>query len=143
MGTSFDTIEDLALIVISDYKLDKLFLKSAEDFKTYCDGFLITAINNFVDCKQDLTYDLSNRTFNNTLTSLEMSILADFWGLAWFTRETQNSTQISLKLSTTGGFETHSESQNLKEKASWADRLREKIEQKITQYQLLDYDFNV
>ena len=71
-------------------------------------------------------------------TALEISILADFWAIAWLTKEVQDATQINLKLSTSGGFETHSEAQNLKEKSSWLDRLRERVYQKITDYQLLD-----
>jgi hypothetical protein len=140
MATSFDVVEDLGLTVIADYKIEKLFTQQGQQqFKAYCDIFLMNAINNFIDCKQDLTYNLLNRTFDEDLTSLEISILADYWGIAWMTRNVQDATQISLKLSTTGGFETHSEAQNLKEKSSWLDRLRERVEQKITQYQLLDF----
>lgn len=138
MATSFDTIEDLALTVISDYKLVKLYNQSEEDFKAYCDGFLVNAVPNFTQCQQDLTYDLATRTFTSDFTVLEISILADFWAIAWLTKEVQDATQINLKLSTSGGFETHSEAQNLKEKSSWLDRLRERVYQKITDYQLLD-----
>lgn len=140
MATSFDVVEDLGLTVVADYKIEKLFTQQGESqFQAYCDVFLMNAINNFIDCKQELTYDLSTRNFTADLTSLEISILADYWGIAWMTRNVQDATQISLKLSTTGGFETHSEAQNLKEKSSWLDRLRERVEQKITQYQLLDF----
>lgn len=138
MATSFDTIEDLALTVISDYKLVKLYNQSEEDFKTYCDGFLVNAVPNFTQCQQDLSYDLTTRTFTSDFTALEISILADFWAISWLTKEVQDATQINLKLSTSGGFETHSEAQNLKEKSSWLDRLRERVYQKITDYQLLD-----
>ena len=140
MATNFDVVEDLGLTVVADYKIEKLFVQRGEEqFKEYCDIFLINAINNFIDCQQDLTYDLSTRSFNEDLTNLEISILADYWAIAWMTRNVQDATQISLKLSTSGGFETHSEAQNLKEKSSWLDRLRERVEQKITQYQLLDF----
>lgn len=139
-ATSFDTVEDLGLTTIADYKIEKLYKKNIVDFKAYCDVFLIEAINSFVDCEQDLTYNLSNRTFDAELTPLEISILADYWGIAWMTRNVQDATQISLKLNSTGGFETHSEAQNLKEKSSWLDRLRERVEQRITQYQLLNPD---
>ena len=138
MATKFDTIEDLALTIVSDYKIAKLFTTDVESFKGYCDGFLISAIPNFIQCNQDLTYDITNREFVNTLTNLEISILADLWCIAWLTKEIQDATQINLKLTTSGGFETHSEAQNLKEKASWLDRLRERVYQKIVDYQLLD-----
>lgn len=138
MGTEFDTIEDLALTIVSDYKINKLFLKDETAFKIYCDGFLISAIPNFTQCNKDLSYDLTTRSFNEELNFLEISILADFWAISWISKEIQDATQINLKLSTSGGFETHSEAQNLKEKSSWADRLRERVYQKITDYQLSD-----
>lgn len=137
-GTSFDTVEDLALTVVNDYKLNQLFVASAEDFQTQCDGWLIGAIFNFIECENDLTYDLNTRTFNAELTQLEIKILADLWVIQWFDRQTQDATQINLKLSTSGGFVTHSESQNLKEKSSYIDKLREKVSQKIIDYQLLN-----
>lgn len=130
----------MGLTTVADYKIEKLYKTSVPEFKAYCDVFLMQAINNFIDCEQDLTYNLPNRTFIADLTPLEISILADYWGIAWMTRNVQDATQISLKLTSTGGFETHSEAQNLKEKSSWLDRLRERVEQKITQYQLLDSD---
>lgn len=130
----------MGLTTIADYKIEKLYKTSVPEFKAYCDVFLMQAINNFIDCEQDLTYNLPNRAFIADLTPLEISILADYWGIAWMTRNVQDATQISLKLTSTGGFETHSEAQNLKEKSSWLDRLRERVEQKITQYQLLDSD---
>ena len=131
-------MEDLALTVVNDYKLVKLYNKSLTDFKTQCDSWLIGAIPNFTDCRQDLSYDINTRTFIADLTNLEIKILADLWAIEWFTRHTQDATQIDLKLSTSGGFITHSESQNLKEKSTYLDKLREKVLQKITEYQLLD-----
>ena len=142
MGTSFDAIEELALTIVSDYKIAKLYTASVPDFQVYCDGFLISAIPNFTDCNQSLEYNLTTRTFNSDLTQLEISILADFWVMAWLLKETQDSTQIALKLSTTGGFETHSEAQNLKEKNAWLDKLRERVYQRITDYQLLNFEFS-
>lgn len=138
MATRFDTIEDLALTVVSDYKIAKLYNQDETAFKTYCDGFLISAIPNFTQCNQDLSYDTEEREFTADLTIMEISILADFWAIQWLTKEVQDVTQINLKLSTSGGFETHSEAQNLKEKSSWLDRLRERVYQKITDYQLQD-----
>lgn len=138
MGTTFDQIEDLALVIISDYKLDKLYTQNPNNFKSVCDSFLLQAIPHFTECRQSLSYNLTNRTFNNELSELEIAILADFWCLAWWDRKTQDAKQIELKLGTSGGFETHSESQNLKEKSNHADKVREKVYQRITDYQLQD-----
>lgn len=136
--TSFDIIEDLALVGVDDYKLLKLYNQSEEGFKNWCDSFLIKAIPNFYQCRQNLDYDLTNREFLSDLTNLEISILADLWVIEWMLREVQNSAQIQNKLQTSGGFKNHSSAQNLKEKSSYLDGMREKVRQKITEYQLQD-----
>lgn len=136
--TSFDVIEDLALVGVDDYKLLKLYNQSEEGFKNWCDSFLIKAIPNFYQCRQNLDYDLTNREFLSDLTNLEISILADLWVIEWMLREVQNSAQIQNKLQTSGGFKNHSSAQNLKEKSSYLDGMREKVRQKITEYQLQD-----
>lgn len=141
MGTSFDDIIDLALISIRDYKLDKLYNLSKDAFIKYCDGFLIQAIPNFTQCKQSLDYDINTREFLNDLTILEKNILADFWVIEWFKKETQDSIQLANKLQVSSAFTTHSPAQNLKEKSEYLDRLREKVYQKITDYWLSDLSF--
>lgn len=83
MATSFDIIEDTALMVVDDYKLTSLYNSSLKNFKGWCDGFLIKAIPNFYKCKQSLEYDAVNRQFVSDLDNLEISILADFWVIEW------------------------------------------------------------
>lgn len=136
--TSFDTIIDMGLMNIEDYKLHKLYNLGEDNFRTYCDGFLIRAVPNFFRCRQSLEYDATERVFNNELTPLEISILADFWAIEWMTKEVQNSAQFQLKLKVNNAFVFNSEAQNLKEKTSWLDRLRERVYQKITEYELTD-----
>ena len=138
--TPFDKVIDLALVTVDDYKLVKLYNQSEEAFKKWCDGFLISAVPNFFQCRQSLDYDAVNREFVSDLTATEISILADLWVIEWFDRETQNSAKINALLQTTGSFKTHAASQNLKEKGVYLDSLREKVYQKITDYQLQDLD---
>ena len=138
MATSFDEIIDLGIVTVDDYKLVKLWQQNEDGFKQFCDGFLIRAIPNFFRCNNNLSYNSIDRQFNDTLTSAEISILADLWAIEWFTRETQNSAQFQLKLKNSGSFNFHSEAQNLKEKSVYLDKLREKVSQKITDYQLED-----
>ena len=140
MPTSFDEIIDLALTLIDDYKLRKLYDISQTKFLSQCDSYLIAAIPNFTRCNQSLEYDASARQFLNTLTPLEISILADLWILEWFNKETQDSRKINALLQSSGSFKTHSAAQNLKEKSSYLDGLREKVEQKMTNYQLQNID---
>ena len=138
MPTSFDSVIDVALITVNDYKLGKLFNKSQEGFKTYCDGFLIAAIPLFKQCKQSLSYNLKERYFDSCLTDKEISILAGFWVLKWFEKETQDSAQIANKLQISSSFTQHSPAQSLKEKSSYVDKLREKTNQEINDYLLSD-----
>ena len=136
MPTPFDSVEDLALIAIRDYKIDKLYNHSIEQFQQYLDGFLLTAIPNFRNCRQSLDYDIEQRQFNADLSSMEQSILADLWVIEWFNKETNDATQFQNKLQVASAFTSHSASQNLKEKSTYLDKLREGVDLKITQYQL-------
>lgn len=81
--TSFDTVIDLALTTVADYKLQKLYSQDQDDFLTFCDGLLIRAVPNFYQCKQSLEYDAITREFSSELSALEVSILADFWVIEW------------------------------------------------------------
>ena len=134
MGTSFDEILDIALTTVDDYSLVKLYKKSPDEFQLFCDGLLIRAIPNFFQCQQKLDYDAETRTFNVDLSLIEKSILADLWSIEWMTRKVDNSAQFQAKLQSSGNFKNHSEAQNLKEKTSWLDRMRERVYQKINDY---------
>ena len=140
MPTSFDETIDLALTLIDDYKLRKLYNQSEAKFLMFCDSLLLAAIPNFFRCNQSLDYNTATRQFNNQLTSLEISILADLWILEWFKKETQDSRKINALLQSSGSFKSHSAAQNLKEKSTYLDGLREKAEQKMTNYQLQNID---
>lgn len=135
MATSFSEICDLALVVIDDYKLIHLASIDEDVFKTYLEGFLIVAISDFDGCKTDLSYNISNSTFINTLSMKEKSILSKFMVIKWFEKEVNDIKQINLGLQGRD-FKRNSEASNLKEKSEYIDRLREKVKQDITDYQL-------
>ena len=136
MATSFDVVEDLGLAQIDDYVLAKLFNTDFNRFQKTCDSFLVTAVPLFTKCRQSLKYNLDTREFVSDLTDEEIAILSDFWALQWFERKVNNSAQFQVKLQNSGSFKNHSEAQNLKEKTAWADRLRERVYQRITDYQV-------
>ena len=140
MPTSFDTIIDLALTLIDDYALINLYNQSQQKFFAVCDSYLIAAIPNFTRCKQSLSYDATLRQFDNELTDLEISILADYWILAWFEKQTQDSKKFNALLQSSGSFKSHSAAQNLKEKNTYLNGLREKVSQKVTDYQAQDIE---
>lgn len=137
--TSFDDVIDLALVEINDYRLNKLYEKGAEeDFNTYVDGILITAIPLFKNCKKILSYDIEERTFTLDLSSLEITILAKLWVLQWYRKDNQTYALYRQHLQNSGSFKNHSESQNLKENSTYADKLAEDIDRLMVAYQLED-----
>lgn len=140
MPTPFDTIIDLALTLIDDYALINLYNQNQQKFFTVCDSYLIAAVPNFTRCKQSLSYDTTLRQFDNELTDLEISILADYWILAWFEKQTQDSKKFNALLQSSGSFKSHSAAQNLKEKNTYLNGLREKVSQKVTDYQAQDIE---
>ena len=138
--TSFDQIETLALSIVEDYKLNKLFESSYDNFQTFCDGLLFNALPQFTECRQDLTCNVETREFNVDLTNLEIYILSRYWVIAWWERENNNAAQIALKLGIKNQYSYNSESQNFKEKQNVIDKLREEVDRATQEYLLLDLD---
>lgn len=135
--TSFDDIIDLALVEVNDYRLTKLYKnQSLTDFNTYVDGFLVSAVPLFTKCKKSLNYNLTDRVFLETLDSLEKSILAKLWVLQWYRKDNQTYALYRQHLQNSGSFKNHSESQNLKENSTYADKLNEEIDRLMIAYQL-------
>lgn len=139
MATPFDDIVDRFLIVVRDYRLDQLFKVDENAFQSYVDGFLIKSIPKFSECLTSLDYDATTRQFTETLSNKEIDILSDLTLITWFDSCINDVTQFNLHLSTRD-FKIHSESSNLKEKSERVDRIREKIKQDITDYELTNLD---
>lgn len=137
--TSFDDVIDLALVTVNDYRLSKLITQGVADFNTYVDGFLISAIPFFPECRQDLSYNLDERTFNSDLTMLEKSILANLWIIQWYSRDNQTYALYRQHLQAASSFKNHSESQNLKENSTYLDKLREELDRQKVAYQLQSF----
>lgn len=138
--TSFDQIETLALSIVEDYKLSKLFESNYDNFQKFCDGLLFNTLPQFTECRQDLTYNVETREFNVDLTNLEIYILSRYWVIAWWERENNNAAQIALKLGIKNQYSYNSESQNFKEKQNVIDKLREEVDRATQEYLLLDLD---
>ena len=138
--TSFDQIETLALSIVEDYKLSKLFENNYDNFQKFCDGLLFNALPQFTECRQDLNYNAETREFDVDLTNLEIYILSRYWVIAWWERENNNAAQIALKLGIKNQYSYNSESQNFKEKQNVIDKLREEIDRATQEYLLLDLD---
>lgn len=139
--TSFDTVIDLAMATIQDYKLNNLYDASKDDFATITNAFLVRGIPEFTNCKHSLAYDTAQNAFLADLTPLEISILADLWVYEWMSWHVNNVTQFQGKMSPSD-FKHYSEAENLKQKSEYLDRIREKFNQKMVDYSLQTIDWD-
>lgn len=137
--TSFSDIYDMALITINDYRINSLFESDEEAFYLYMRGLLLRSIPKFIGCKKNLEYSIDDEEFLEDLSKKEIDILSDLICITWLESNTNDATQINLHLQGRDQ-KTFSESQNLKEKASRLDEMREKFRQDVTDYQLDNYE---
>lgn len=142
MGTLFEKVYDRALVIIQDYKLDNLARSDYESFLLYLQGILERSIPDFTSCNTDLSYeeivgDDGNKSiaFVNDLSNKEVNILSSIMVYNWFSSKINDVTQFQGHLSNKE-FKAHSEAQNLKEKSEYLDRLREKYNQDIVDYEI-------
>ena len=139
MGTSFDEIIDIALVIIRDYKIDWIYNKDMSILHEYMYGFLIRAVYDFHDCLKSLDYDSNSRSFFLILSNVEKVILSDYLVYEWFKSLTNDTRYVNLHLNDSD-FKHYAESNNLKEKSEYLDRMKEKIAKDITEYKLDNLD---
>lgn len=135
MATSFDSVIDMALIVIRDYKLDALYEDSEDDFKAILDGYMLKGLPKFkVSCLKSLDYDLENREFIEDLDMVEIDIIADWTVIEWYTDQLQDVLEFKESLRDVD-FNRFATGQNLKPRQAYLEELRKKVKQDTTNYQ--------
>lgn len=138
MGTTYESIYDLSLMMIDDYELTRLYNDSQANFYTYMKGLLLLSIPDFYKCKQDLSDRVdSTGLFNITLTDVEKQILALLMTKYWLKKKVNDTTQIQNNLQTRD-FKTFSQAENLKEKRNLYMSMVEEINHAITAYVIND-----
>lgn len=102
--TLFSEINQLALVSIKDYKIDKLFTSGdLLTFESQMKGYLLKAITKFTNCKYDLDSitDTTNNQFSQSLTLTETVILSDLQVIEWLNSKILDVTQMQLHLNDT------------------------------------------
>lgn len=141
MSTSIREIFDLFMLRVSDYRLNHLFDSSEEDFDTYLQGFLEFAISDFDICDQDLNYDETTKTFSDTLTRENKTILATLMMKYWLEKLVNDITQMNLHI-TDRDFKVASEAMNLREKTIRLNNVKETCSQMLVDYAYKHNDWN-
>jgi len=133
MGTSLSEVYDLFMQTVTDYKLIELFNSSPEDFENYLEAWLIYAIRDFGVCDQVLTYDSTSKTFTLDLTLENKAMLATLMMKYWLQKTVNDITQFNLHI-TDRDFKMASEAQNLREKATYLNIVKEDCSQLLQDY---------
>lgn len=138
MGTSFEEIYDLAKIIITDYRIDKLYETDRESFMLYFKGLLVSGLSEFVNgCLTDLSY--TDNSFDKVLSVSEKSILAYTIVLRWYESVSNDILALRPKL-TSRQFKQVDISSSMKQRQEIIDKLGEKINDMIIDYQLKNYN---
>ncbi len=135
MATSFDSVIDMALIIIRDYKLDTLYNANVDDFNLVLQGYMLKGLPKFeVSSVKSLDYDLESRTFNEDLDSIEIDIISDWTVIMWYTDQLQDVLEFKEPLRDVD-FNRFATGQNLKPRQAYLEELRRKVKQDATNYQ--------
>lgn len=135
MATPYDEVFDLFMFHIKDWKLETLFQTNPSDFETVLQGFMVLALPKFENCDQSLARTDSSKTFTETLSEKNKTIIAALMVEKWLEREVQDIRQMNIHL-TDRDFKHYSEAQNLKEKSDHWSKVQELNSQTLVDYSL-------
>ena len=140
MATSFDSVIDMALIIIRDYKLDALYQEDAGSFNLVLQGYMLKGLPKFeVSCLDSLAYNLETRTFERELSDVEIDIISDWTVIMWYTDQINDVLEFKEPLSDVD-FKRLATGQNLKPRQAYLQELRRKAKQDATNYQFMHID---
>ena len=140
MATSFDSVIEMALIIIRDYKLDALYQEDAGSFNLVLQGYMLKGLPKFeVSCVDSLAYNLETRTFERELSDVEIDIISDWTVIMWYTDQINDVLEFKEPLSDVD-FKRLATGQNLKPRQAYLQELRRKAKQDATNYQFMHID---
>lgn len=127
----YDYIKSQTYQTYEDYieDMDKILLN-----KMY--AFLIKAIPFFEKCPKVFDRDEELKQFNEDLTDIEKSILADLTVLMWLERENNDVRQFRAMIQNKSEANRYSEANLLKERTTKEQILKEAINTRITTYDI-------
>lgn len=139
MSTPFSNIIDKALIVIRDYSLDALYENDEDTFESIMQSYMIKGVPRFIECLQDLSYDLTTQTFSSDLTDIETDILADYTVISWYEANLNDVLEYKEALQDRE-FKRLATGQNLKPRQEYLTMLYTRVKQNTTNYLWANWD---
>ena len=135
MATSLDSVIDMALVIIRDYKLDSLYQENENAFKTVLEGYMLKGLPKFeVSCMKSISYNTNTKSFDEDLTSIEIDIISDWTVIMWYTDQINDVLEFKEPLRDVD-FNRLATGQNLKPRQAYLEELRRKAKQDATNYQ--------
>jgi len=133
----FEEIYDLAKVTMIDYKLDNLAIRDYDAFLTYFRSLLTAGMTEFFGCLTSLDYTKvgDKYYFTSDLSQQEKAILAKTIVIKWFEQHIQDVVVFQPHMSSKN-FKQLQESQSLKQKSEYKDKLMEELSRDITNYQM-------
>ena len=135
MSTQFSEVYDLFMTNVSDYRLTALFNQSSVDFENFLQAWLRYAINDFKICDQDLSFNTTGDGFKIVLKDENIIMLTILMVKWWLQKTVNDVTQMNLHV-TDKDFKFSSEAQNLREKVSYLNIVKEQCSQALTEYSI-------
>jgi hypothetical protein len=138
MGTTSDTIVNLFLSRIADFRLDQIFINSGSTVLVqYVEPWLMSSIQDFDVCDQDLSYVQSSGSsigyFVEDLTSENQILLSLLMTKYWEEKSMKDRTAMGLYIQDRD-MKSFSPSQNIIAKMNAYNSLLEEIDLKLTKY---------
>jgi hypothetical protein len=133
MSTPFNAVIDKALVVMRDYGLDKLYTEDEESFVAVMQNYMLKGVPLFIECEQDLSYDVDTQTFNSDLTDAEIGILADYTVISWYEANLNDVLEFKETLQDRE-FKRLATGQNLKPRQDYLRDLYTRVKHKTTNY---------
>ena len=132
---------------VSNKKYDYIKLQEYLSYEDYIEdmekelknklyAYLIKAIPFFDKCSKVFNRDEELKQFNEDLTDIEKSILADLTVLAWLERENNDIRQFRAMIQNKSEANRYSEANLLKERTNKEQILKEAINTRITSYDI-------
>lgn len=139
MATPFNSVYDLFMEQIDDYRLVALYnqdvLNDTTNLDTYLHGFMLLAIPEFSECSQDLSLrdDVTTFSFTETLTDINKKILSKLMVKEWLSKEVKNILDMKAKIQDVD-YKTYSEAQNITARQTMLTMFKEECSQLLIDY---------
>lgn len=140
--THISEIVDMFMMLTADYKLKKLFSIGEQVLNNYVEAWLILAIVDFNNVREDaLVYDKTTQLFSTTLSSEDIKILAKLMVRYWLEKEVNDVLAFENTLQD-HDFKTYSQAQNLDSKRNLLNLQIEETDKILNSYTYRNNDWD-